>query len=1065
MKKSKSLTNHSGFKGLVIMAVLAVIGVSSCEPDYILDKQFPSWLGTSIYETLSKGFDGEDGQHYTFKYYVRLIDSLNQKEVLAKTGSKTLFVADDAAFERFFGPNCPFKNGGKPVESFDELTKAQMTMILNGSMLNNVYQVAALSTSGGGENSDPTKGEVMRRLSASSIYDTIPVLLPSQMPKPAKDGNDFWKFHRTKGTGIPILQDGTIRPIVFFVPKFLTAKKMEPADYDFLFNQGIYDKSGKKPGRNETDASVNGVRIKMQNKKCFNGFIHVMEDVIYLLPNMAEYLEASDNATIYSRIIDRFAAPVYKESTSTTIKNLIGQGELKDKGLINAMNAYNDSVYIKRYFSVSNQDYSSREVPYDVIPNSGGKLFGLPHELLKFDPGWNGFFTPSASSDESSTALMQRNMAVMLVPTDATMMNWWLKGAGSTIRERYGIAKYKNRGADDAWEAWEVAEDMDSVDIKVIVKLLNNNMLSSLVGSVPSKFSSVLNDANDPMFEDPAAAVASVDSVVMCCNGAIYFTHAVYAPTAYRSVSYPALVNERLEIINTAIENKSMAFSAYLNSMSVPCYSFFVPVVRSEAGILNNKLLWVDPVSFPLAQLGNNMQAVVFSFDKEAKTIKAQWYNYNYATGTISGNALKTLTYKAPKTTNEEMDADSKIIMNRLTDLLNYHIIIGDIEAANSQTDLYDYRYFPTKGRGTVRFKTVADPEHDYANMEVDGGWQIETGEKVNIIQRFDFARGTSTNGNGRTYLIDRPLQTSLLSVYDILSNKAEYPEFSLFFDLMMDAQGRTVDIKDPKNASKILYKADNKPMFATNSNSHAIGAERCVSTLNSYHYTLYVPSNDSIQDLIDKGYLYTEASLKKIQADLDSIKLEIETFYGANQGDLAAKDFKDTLIVFHKKLRGVAATAPSTHADSVFDYVMFVEAMRERLKNFVKYHIQDNAVYANAEFKVGKLDNGQDAPDASYETAFMDRDGQFTKLTVAGGRNVTVTDGMGNTRHVVKAYSGGDPANAPLWNIMCREYEYDKATIASTSAVSGASIETSSYVVIHQIDGPLMHESFTEEQ
>ena len=77
----------------------------------------------------------------------------------------------------------------------------------------------------------------------------------------------------------------------------------------------------------------------------------------------------------------------------------------------------------------------------------------------------------------------------------------------------------------------------------------------------------------------------------------------------------------------------------------------------------------------------------------------------------------------------------------------------------------------------------------------------------------------------------------------------------------------------------------------------------------------------------------------------------------------------------------------------------------------------------------------------------------------------MTVTDGMGNTRHVVKAYSGGDPANAPLWNIMCREYEYDKATIASTSAVSGASIETSSYVVIHQIDGPLMHESFTEEQ
>ena len=134
---------------------------------------------------------------------------------------------------------------------------------------------------------------------------------------------------------------------------------------------------------------------------------------------------------------------------------------------------------------------------------------------------------------------------------------------------------------------------------------------------------------------------------------------------------------------------------------------------------------------------------------------------------------------------------------------------------------------------------------------------------------------------------------------------------------------------------------------------------------------------------------------------------------------------------------------------------------MRVVLQNFVKYHIQDNAVFANADFKAGKLDNGDDAVDASYETAFMDADGQFTKLTVSGGQQIKVVDAMGNVRHVNTDSLSTGTGNAPLCNIMCREYEYNAANIATAAAVNGSNLETSSYVVIHQIDGPLMHESF----
>ena len=166
MKKSNSLSNRSGLVGIAFFALATIFGVTSCRPDYDLDKRFPEWLGTSIFETLQEGFkDTITGKEYKFETYVKLIQDLDQEKILAKTGSKTLFVADDEAFARFFGPNCPFKKAdGTPCQSYNDLSVAQKTMILKGSMLNNVYQVAMLSSSEG-----PKLGDCMRRLSSSSI--------------------------------------------------------------------------------------------------------------------------------------------------------------------------------------------------------------------------------------------------------------------------------------------------------------------------------------------------------------------------------------------------------------------------------------------------------------------------------------------------------------------------------------------------------------------------------------------------------------------------------------------------------------------------------------------------------------------------------------------------------------------------------------------------------------------------------------------------------------------------------------------------------------------------------
>ena len=303
--KRKSLTNRSRVFGVILAVLATAFGISSCRPDFDLDKRMPEWLGTSIYQTLQEGFRNDStGEFYSFKTFVRLIEDLNQVDILAKTGSKTLFVADDSAFVVFF-KNCPFVDAnGNKITSYDQLSKAQKSMILNGSMLNNVYQVAMLSNSPGGDNNPPILGNCMRRISAADILDTIPVVKASSLPT----NNPYWTRLRNKNEGksLVLLQDGTERPIIFMVNKFLQSNKIDNEDYDFLFRLGKYSKVGK-PAHKPGDASVNGVAIEWPNKKCFNGFLHVMSDVIYLLPNMADYISTREDTKIFNAILDRFS--------------------------------------------------------------------------------------------------------------------------------------------------------------------------------------------------------------------------------------------------------------------------------------------------------------------------------------------------------------------------------------------------------------------------------------------------------------------------------------------------------------------------------------------------------------------------------------------------------------------------------------------------------------------------------------------------------------------------------------------------------------------------------------
>lgn len=1003
MKKNNSLSGRSGLKGLALAVLATALGVTSCKPDFDLDTRSPEWLGTSIFETLQQGFQGNDGKYYQFNNFVQLIRDMGLESVLAKTGSKTLFVADDDAFARFFA-NCPFEG----VTRYEDLSYAQKTMILNGSMLNNVYQVAMLSSTPNPAGSgSPVIGNCMRRISAASVYDTIPILMPDDMP----DNNAIWASYKTKfPNGMVVMNDGTRRSMVFFVDKFLTSHKITNSDYDFLFNLG--ERHGK-PGRQSGEASVNGVQIEYKDKKCFNGFVHVMSDVIYLLPSMAEYLERdTEKASIYSHILDRFSCPVYSAAV---------QEEVLRRIEIPATSENVQKVFSRQYFSQRSKNNAVFKTVPSAVPNMGGRAF-IDNALLKFDPGWNEYYTESGST-ESNVAL-QQNMGVMFVPTDATLMNWWLNmPSGQALRKRYGLAKYNvEKGGILPATPAQVAEDMDSIPEKVIVKLINNNMQGSLVNTVPSKFPSVLNDAQDPLFDGVADPVGAFDSVVMCCNGAIYYTNSVFTPTSYRSVSYPALVNEYLQIINAAIEDEQLQFSAYLNSMQVT-YSFFVPTAKSSNPELDGKLVWLDPTSIAAKKNGSldYLQAMVFSYDNVNSKVKAQVYRYDETTGQITDLVSSSVT--------------DDVIQNRLRDLMDYHIIIGEVENSPVQ-DAAGYAYFPTKGRGTVRFAMHGSAE-DLDRMEVDGGYQLENSDnpnaKINILERHN---QKADNGNGVTYVIDKPLIASFKSVYDVLSDTVAYPEFKEFFKLMY------------KSVS-----SDGKSLFVTSSNKNDIASTYNVSTFNTYHYTVYVPKNESITELLENGVIKTPDYINRIDSVGQALYANLD---GINPLTCDSV-FADSIQKLYPEISIVKSASPDSTARKQFG--AYVGHRRDELHNFIKYHIQDNAVIANAKFDAGYNDDGTAATIANYETAYMKtvgRNQQFVKLKVEGGTDISVTDVKGNTRHVLKQNSAAS-GNKPLYNILCREYEFKVGTNSGLiSDVASAMIETSSYAVIQLIDGPL---------
>lgn len=206
------------------------------------------------------------------------------------------------------------------------------------------------------------------------------------------------------------------------------------------------------------------------------------------------------------------------------------------------------------------------------------------------------------------------------------------------------------------------------------------------------------------------------------------------------------------------------------------------------------------------------------------------------------------------------------------------------------------YSYYKSKNGTMVKVADAGKP----GQMTVSGGWQLEHGLSVRVDSIYDM----STTGNGKSYSISSqvPMPASK-SVYQTL---LEHEEYSEFLKLLVGSQ--YLDKDDIILASSVKLGDNKYSCLNPNSNSN-------ISLFGTYNYTVYVPTNESILKLVNDGVLPT-------WDDYDEQFLLSENAPSQEERD--------------------AAKAACT-------------MIKNRILDFVKYHIQDNGVAVNGAPETGE--------------------------------------------------------------------------------------------------------------
>lgn len=646
---------------------LAVAGLmTACvEKNEVVDADSkPSWLGESIYQELKnpRQLTG------TFATYLRLVDDLGYSEILARTGSKTVFPANDDAFVRFFQSN----DWG--VSSYEQLTTAQKKLLLYSSMLDNALLVSMFSNVSSSSTS-VTNGIAMKHQTSISLIDSIEYVADaSQMPR----FNKYWDAYRQNGN-IYTVSDATRPMMVHFTREHMLNNNITTKgdDSDFAILTGTPYEDGM--------AYIFGDQIINNDITCQNGYIHQMKDVIVPPGNMAQVVRGDQETGFFSQVLDYYSAP-YENQSLTDSYN--AWAEENGQPPI-------DMIYEVRYFN--NQSTHRQNVDPDG---------NVVSELLSFDPGWNQY---SNDQGTSGLDLSIADIGAMFVPTDKAFSDFFCEGGdGAYLIDLYG--KY----TDNENNVTHLAENLDSLRAKrpdILTKFVNNLMSKSFVETVPSKFSTILSDASE--YKGISTDILSRKSdggydIRFANNGVIYKMTEMIAPDEFQSVMAPSSVYPDMQVMNWAVQDDSkmrVSFHYYLMAMRAN-YAFFIP---DDAAF---EAYYVDPVYLKHDQ----PRVLKFYYDPKfpAQPVRCIAYAYNPETNEV-GQVL-----------NNGGNVDVADWSSQMIDIMNYHTVVledGEVLGTN--------KYYKTKHGGAVMLTGMSEGSQVKSGRQIDNGMEPSTITKV----------------------------------------------------------------------------------------------------------------------------------------------------------------------------------------------------------------------------------------------------------------------------------------------------------------------------------------------
>jgi hypothetical protein len=433
----------------------------------------------------------------------------------------------------------------------------------------------------------------------------------------------------------------------------------------------------------------------------------------------------------------------------------------------------------------------------------------------------------------------------------------------------------------------------------------------------------------------------------------------VFTPAEFQSVAYPALAHPTImNVVYWAIDQ--LNFLPYLLSMDSK-YSLILPT--------NDAMLWyLDPYTYGNEKGGMESSSILQFFYDPMKGANEKVRAYRYEC-TIDEDGGITIDESVPR--KEETSRD--IINDCLKRMMDQLIIVGDIEDG--------HEYYKSKGGTPLRVFRAPDGRLAFA-----GGWQIDHNNKPLPVNTEDIY----LKNNGKSYVINdqMPLTTDK-SVYLTLDGREEFSKFLELID--NDGADLLATTVTKNNYTAGMQKKSSKNL----------------KLLDNYNYTIYVPTNDAIQKLIDDGLLPT----------WDDYEAQTDSVWGSEEAADSAKSIIKNIIV-----------------------------------NFIRYHVQDHAVLINMapELFDEKKEGDAIVKVPRYENSFetMKRNlttGRFFPIIVNNeGNQMWVKDVLGNKRNIVKTEG--------LYNKLCREYWFK----------TSGQCYMASDVVVHQIDGVLLTEEMT---